>query len=254
MKINKYLEYFLTKLKVCIREKVFKSNDYEIRYILEKNESNDLLIVFSSCTRVGVKARYNYNRTLKNIKANKLFILDDFGYDKRGAFYLGKNFDFKIHDGVLELIKNISMELNIDKKIYIGSSKGGYAALLFGVQDNNSYIITGAPQYYLDIWLKSEVNKKTFEYIVGDIKDSKKVEHVRFLLANKIKQNYKNNNKIYLHYSKNEHTYDEHIISLINDLNKYNYSYSFDERDYTNHSDVSKFFPGFIIEKLNEIL
>ena len=122
------------------------------------------------------------------------------------------------------------------------------------MQDNNSYIITGAPQYYLDIWLKSEVNKKTFEYIVGDIKDSKKVEHVRFLLANKIKQNYKNNNKIYLHYSKNEHTYDEHIISLINDLNKYNYSYSFDERDYTNHSDVSKYFPEFIIGKLNEIL
>ena len=61
----------------------------------------------SSCTRQGVKAWYNYNRTLKNIKANKLFILDDFGTDSRGIYYLGKDGKFEIEQIVIELISKI---------------------------------------------------------------------------------------------------------------------------------------------------
>lgn len=48
-------------------------------------ESQDLVVIFSACTSVGILARYNYVRTLKNFQCNKLFILDDISEDKRGG-------------------------------------------------------------------------------------------------------------------------------------------------------------------------
>ena len=53
------------------------------------------IIVFSSCTRKGIRARYNYVRTLKEVPCNKLFLLDDFASDHRGSFYLGSNMKFE---------------------------------------------------------------------------------------------------------------------------------------------------------------
>lgn len=90
MNFNKYIEYLSTKIKVYFKENKYNKEGCNIKYILEKEKSDILIVIMSSCTRPGIKARYNYNRTLKNIKVNKLFILDDFGNDSRGSYYLGK--------------------------------------------------------------------------------------------------------------------------------------------------------------------
>ena len=85
-KIKKYSNYIHSILIKKIYEKNFISDDIKIKYILNANkDSKDLLVVFSACTRKGIPARYNYMRTLKNVYCNKLFILDDFGYHKRGG-------------------------------------------------------------------------------------------------------------------------------------------------------------------------
>src|SRR5699024_2981153 len=138
------------------------------KYMLDKHDSDQLIIIFSGVPRVGMKARYNYGRTLSTFKANKLFILDDFGYDHRGAFYLGKDKDFKIKDATSDLIEKVKYELNIKHTIYCGSSKGGYNALMFGLEDEGSTIIAGGPQYYLGQRLtKGEFAKHTLPYIMG---------------------------------------------------------------------------------------
>lgn len=161
-KMNKYLEFITTRMKIIYKEKKFNAKNYQLRYMLEKNDSNTLIVVLSGMPREGMKARYNYNRTLRPITANKLFILDDFGYDQRGAYYLGKDKDFEIQNTVIELIDKVKSNLNISKTIYVGSSKGGYAALLFGFQDKNSSIIAGSLQYRLAGYLLSM--KTTEEY------------------------------------------------------------------------------------------
>lgn len=253
MKIQKYIEYFMTKLTVLKSQKKYRSGKYELKYIFEDNNSDVLVVVFSACTRVGIKARYNYHRTLEKFKVNKLFILDDFGFDERGAYYLGCNSDYKIQECTESLINKITDEGNYKKRIFVGTSKGAYAALNFGIEKDVDMII-GAPQYYLGDYLNDEGEKLgTLKYILGDV-NSKNIKYLNDLLPNKIKgiNNYKG--KIYLHYSTKEHTYEEHVKWLIQDIKEKGIVYEEDISDYTNHSDVSLHFPKYLISTLKSII
>lgn len=58
-------------------QKKYRSRGVTLKYMLDRVDSRDLIIVFSSCTRKGIRARYNYVRTLKEVPCNKLFLLDD---------------------------------------------------------------------------------------------------------------------------------------------------------------------------------
>ena len=64
--------------------------------------------------------------------------------------------------------------------------------------------------------------------------------------------NYKG--KIYLHYSTEEHTYEEHIKWLIDDFDKKGIDYEEDVCTYTNHSDVSLHFPNYLVSTLKSII
>lgn len=128
-KVNKIIDILKTKIYMIFKQKEYKGDKYNIKYVFENNNSDKLLIVFTACTKKGQKARYNYIRTVENYKINKLFILDDFGFDNRGAYYLGKDKDFKIQEDVRSLISKVVKDFNIKDEVYIGSSKGGYAAL-----------------------------------------------------------------------------------------------------------------------------
>lgn len=249
MKASKYIEYLTTKVKTAYKEKVFIDGTQKIKYILEADKnSNELIVVFSGCTRTGVKARYNYNRTLKKFDTNKLYILDDQGIDGRGIFYLGKDSKFDTEKSVNKLIDKFIEELNIKKIFCIGSSKGGYAALYFGLE-KKATIIIGAPQYYLGNYLNCEANKHILKYILGDIND-KKIKELNLILQKKLAIS--NEAQIFMQYSNLEHTYDEHIKFLIEDIKKYNINCKTECMNYLNHSDVSLFFPEYLIKILTE--
>lgn len=93
-KVKKYAEYLITKIRVVFKQRKYLYDNTVIKYMYENRRRKDLIIVFSSCTRKGIKARYNYVRTLKNMELDQLFILDDYGIDGRGIYYLGKGMDF----------------------------------------------------------------------------------------------------------------------------------------------------------------
>ena len=97
-------EYMMTKLRLLRDQKKYRSRGVTLKYMLDRVDSRDLIIVFSSCTRKGIRARYNYVRTLKEVPCNKLFLLDDFASDHRGSFYLGSNMKFEEAVVVRELI------------------------------------------------------------------------------------------------------------------------------------------------------
>ena len=86
--------------------------------MLDRVDSRDLIIVFSSCTRKGIRARYNYVRTLKEVPCNKLFLLDDFASDHRGSFYLGSNMKFEEAVVVRELIDRVREHTGQDVLIF----------------------------------------------------------------------------------------------------------------------------------------
>ena len=67
-------EYMMTKLRLLRDQKKYRSRGVTLKYMLDRGDSRDLIIVFSSCTRKGIRARYNYVRTLKEVPCNKLFL------------------------------------------------------------------------------------------------------------------------------------------------------------------------------------
>ena len=142
-------EYMMTKLRLLRDQKKYRSRGVTLKYMLDRVDSRDLIIVFSSCTRKGIRARYNYVRTLKEVPCNKLFLLDDFASDHRGSFYLGSNMKFEEAVVVRELIDRVREQTGAKRLIFCGSSKGGYTALNFGLDYPGSYMVVGGPQYFL---------------------------------------------------------------------------------------------------------
>ena len=253
-KRKKLWEYLMTKLRLMRDQKKYRTRGVTLKYLLDRADSEDLVIVFSSCTRKGIRARYNYVRTLKAVSCNKLFLLDDFAPDHRGSFYLGSNMKFQEAVAVRELIERVREQTGAKRLIFCGSSKGGYTALNFGLDYPGSYMVVGGPQYFLGQSLLDTGNLVALKYIVGQV-CKERVEFLNRYLPQKITENTNvPSQRIYLHYSDSEHTYEEHIRYLCRDLTEKGYHYSEDVAHYKEHGEISLYFPEFLLHSVEEIL
>lgn len=251
--IRKYYEFVQTKIKLIFFQRKYHHEDVTIKYILKKTvDSKNLVIVFSSCTRKGIKARYNYMRTLDKVSVNKLFILDDFASDHRGSYYLGSNWRFNEERATLALCMQVIEMLKAEKVICCGSSKGGYSALNFGLQIDGSYIVAGGPQYYLYDYLKESGNIECLSHIIGD-EIPQKANELNLYLEKRIRNNCFKNQMIYLHFSNLEHTYFEHVKYLICELERNGYTVECDISDYKHHSDISYYYPDFLVNSILKV-
>lgn len=247
----------MAKIYFKLRSRVYKApNKQKLNYILEKSNREDapLIVIFSAFPRTGMKATYNYLRTLKDIDAHKLFILDNFGFEQRGAYYLAEKGDFKLSTAVESIINEVQGKLKSEKMIFVGTSKGGFASLYFGIKMKADVIISGAPQYKLGNYL-SDIPEKApvLSAIMGNA-DEASIDYLNNLLPTQIQLMKEDVPKVYIHYSDQEHTYEEHITFLIEDLTEAKYKISLDICHYKIHQEVSKHFPPFLIQTLTEII
>lgn len=254
--IRKYYEYLFTKIEVIWRQRIFVTDDTKVKYILKKNKKSDFLaIIFSACTRRGVRARYNYMKSLRGIECNQLFVLDDYADDHRGAYYIGESQRYNEENAVNELVCKIIKLLGVHKIAFCGSSKGGYAALNFGLDYENSIIISGAPQYFLGDYLIKSGNIEAYRHILGENNNDIAHDILNQRLRSKILDEGRSASQIiHLHFSDKEHTYNEHIAFLLCDLQKKGYRVNTDVANYTNHSDISLYFPDYLRKVLNSAM
>ncbi|CUO59825.1 MULTISPECIES: hypothetical protein [Clostridium] len=254
IKVEKAVDLLKTKCLMKFKQRIYSGKKYNIKYLFEeKKGSKDLLIGFTACTKVGQKARYNYIKTLEEFKCNKLFILDDFGFDERGAYYLGKDRDFAIEKDVESLINDICKKIEPKKEFYIGSSKGGYAALYFGVRRKDTYIVVGAPQYNLGNYLNLPGHTEILKYIMGNC-NQESISILNELLKEALIKNKENKNKIFLHYSDKEETFESDLKPLIDELINLNYESEFDLEHYESHAELTKYYPQYIKKILSKNL
>lgn len=253
--VRKYVEYIYTKFKILREQRTFSYEGVKVKYILKKKEEADTLaIVFSACTRKGLRARYNYVKTLDGFKCNRLYILDDFAEDHRGSYYIGEEFKFNEEEATRALIRKIIKETNPKKTVFCGSSKGGYAALNFGTEVAGAKMIVGAPQYFLTSYLLKSENLYTLQHILGE-RNEEKDSVLEFYLRNKLLNNDNiESQSIYLHFSDKEHTYEEHIEHMLKDMEAKGYRVEKDVANYTNHSDISYYFPDFLKKHMQNII
>lgn len=241
------------------QESTFSTGSREVKYVLEEAKYNKdyLIVVFSGFAPITAKSpyRYNYIRTLRQIDANKLFILDKEG--PRGSYYLGKAMTFDFEKDVIALIEAMMKKLNIDHQHVImgGTSKGGSAALYYALKYKMGRAIVGAPQtkianYILSIKIE---NEGTAEYILGDRKNKANIQALNRLIYEQLETN--NETRLSILSSEHDNQYSGHIIPFEEALKKIQRPYTLVlDNDIKNHNDVAKFYPAFLVNKLLKLM
>jgi hypothetical protein len=132
-------------------ERCFATERHEVRYLLKEGRRQHLLVVFSGFDAVD-RQRYNYIRQLEGAAPHRMYVLDNLG--ERGCYYLGKDRELFVAEAVQEAIEHVldRLDLGTDRLITTGSSKGGSAAIYFGLQ-LGCRVLAGAPQYYIGSYL-----------------------------------------------------------------------------------------------------
>ena len=233
------------------KEMSFDDGREKLHYLFYKKKSDVLIVGFQAFNEKG--ARYNYVTPLMGSDANRLYIKDDF-VEICGNYYLGRNNQYNIEKAVFELIDKIREETKAKKLIFIGSSKGGYAAINFGIHYENAVIIVAAPQYHLGSYMNDGTTfRKGLEDIVSLPVTPEKVAALDRRLPEKIRQDrFGASQKAYIHCSVNENTYKNHVKDLIQDLEDAGVSVEFDAGEYSEHWQLKQFFPNYlcsVIEK-----
>lgn len=227
-------------------------NRYErLHYLLQTNRRSDTLVVCFSGFGNGGAAKYNYINTLKSVNANKLFILDNFGYNHQGSYYLGEQGDFFLPNMVISLIKKVQKERKINHVVMVGSSKGGSAALFYSIKMEAEACIIGAPQYFIGDYLSIDKHLPILEGIMGNTL-SESVDRLNRVMSDCVRDASLQKPTVYIHYSPKEHTYPEHIVDMIGELESCGYTVVEDsEYEYTEHGDVAKYFPKYLLSVLS---
>lgn len=149
--------------------KVKERQNNGISYVYQRKKTDTLVVVFSGFAGKNVPAKYNLVRTLFGRKEARLFLLDNFGYKKVGSYYLGNSMGLWNNSNIEKLIRSIIERDKYNNIIFCGSSKGGTAALLYGLKMNVTKIIIGSPQYKIgEYLLQNEYHKLLLKEIIGD--------------------------------------------------------------------------------------
>ena len=115
---------------------------------------------------INTRPLYNYIKPLQGLPVHRLYIRDWMGGDEltHSSYYLGPNKTLTIADACQRLITEYCEKYNIEPEntIFLGSSKGGYAALYHGLAFGAGHIVVGSPQTRLAAFLVHEQKKENF--------------------------------------------------------------------------------------------
>lgn len=232
-----------------LHEKIHSEFGVRVKYMFFKSAGSDTLVVsFPACAPNA--ARYNYVRALSAFNCDKMFLLDDFGTNHQGCYLV----EDRVESCVKLLICSKLTGGGYKRAIFIGSSKGGYIALNFSFLFPDITVIIGAPQYFLGDYLGGPTHLPNLRYILGDDITEEKKQALNNRLRNRILSSEIKPKLVYIHYSNQEHTYEEHIKWMLTDLRTAGVELHEDIADYKSHSGVADNFPVYMKSVLNDLL
>lgn len=236
-------------------ENVYESN-LPIRYVFEEGEHNKdfLVVVFSGFNPPNAKLAnsYNYIRTLRNVDCNKLFILDNYG--PRGSYYLGSEEDYEVESSIASLIQFISRKCGVKQEnvITAGSSKGGSAALYYGLKYHYGYVVAGAPQTRIADYIQRNT-KETADYMLGENPKEEKISNLNDKIFKQVQEH--SFTKVHLLTSENDIQYKRHIVPFVERLVQFGMDYQLTvNNQIENHNAIAVHFPLFLMTKMSNIM
>lgn len=241
-----YLKHILIKVYITAYERIFEKR---LKYLFVGNHSDTLVVVFSGFSET---PRYNYVRTLKQFKCDKLFLLDDFAY--HGSYYWYANGKDVPERLVKSLVSRIINRGGYKKVITVGSSKGGTCAIYYGLKLGATDIYAAACQYHIGKYLNTDDHEKIFKGMMGDNAGEKEQAMLDRKIPSLLKEKHESCCTIHLMYSIDEHTYDDHIKDMIKDMDGYGIRHIDTIKTFSNHAEVGRFFSPWIKEELTRTL
>lgn len=217
----------------------------KLKYLFFRGDfkQSKLLVVFSAYPARHQKAVYNYVKTLKNSKANRLFILDDFGYEGVGSFYLGDKCQLYKEQAIEQLITFITNKYHITERWFVGSSKGGVASLIYGFRMNVDRLVIGSPAFRLgQTFLVNSYRKDILSAII-DI-DESSIEWIDTLIERTIADSEKKT-KVELVYSDREEPWAD-VSKLVQYLREQKIECELHNEYYTDHNEIGRVFSKYI--------
>lgn len=210
---------------------------------------------------INTKPFYNYIKPLQGLPVHRLYIRDWMGGDEltHSSYYLGPNKTLTIADACQRLITEYCEKYHIEPEntIFLGSSKGGYAALYHGLAFGAGHIVVGSPQTRLAAFLVHEQQKENFhnrifEWLFGPITAENKA-YADALLFNHAEKFARPYQKVSIMVGRHEEHYAEHVFP---------FQQAFKDRmdvnvvlgEYREHSDTATHYPPFLRETVAGIV
>ncbi|MGX5835352.1 accessory Sec system protein Asp2 [Aeromonas piscicola] len=202
------------------------SNKTNVKFFFQqaKQDRKHLLVIFSgfgSTTSITYDFRGD---SASNCRSNILWIGDDF--NNECAYYICKDMQLNIEDSILSLIDSTlkSLYLNRAQCTLMGFSKGGSAALYYGLKYEFKNIIASCPQLHIGSYV-SKNWPNVARNMMGDTYSQQDINTLDSLIPDLIKNTNNKDQHIYLISSPNDEQYQNeiapylHYFSLMSNFN-----------------------------------
>jgi len=216
-----------------------------------------LVVCFSGFNDPSFKEQhpYNYLTALSKFDLNLLFVQDTCG--ERGCYYLCEHLDFSVERTVYALIKHIAEEVGAPEEniITVGSSKGGTAAIYYGLKYAFGHVIAGAPQAKLASYIAATGihGKPVLDYMLAEDDWDNSFQKLDEIILDTIKENLPT--KVNLLLSENDGLWNGHFVPLLEkfDLMKVRYE-MVNDLSIKSHSGIAVAFPDYFRSHILAIL
>ncbi|WP_202462375.1 hypothetical protein [Streptomyces sp. SID8374] len=215
------------------------SDAYPVQYRFShaKKGNQHLLVVFAN---IAAPDDYGWsNGVFDKLRCNVLWIRDRF--DGQNSYYLCKGMDFSLERSVVTLIANVmnSLGLTPEQCTLWGGSKGGSAALYFGLRYGFRNIVSLVPQFLIGTYLHK--HPAIGEFMMGQVTEA----NIRVLdraIPDLVMSGANRGANIYLLSSAQDEQYPvqvEPFLHLFHGYENFNFIFS-DSPFITSHTDVTR--------------
>jgi hypothetical protein len=211
----------------------------EYRFAHAKNGNRHLVVVFANFSAPN---DYGWsNGVFDNVRANILWIRDRF--DGMNSYYLCKEMDFSLEQSVAGLIFNVMKALSLtpDDVTLWGGSKGGSAALYFGLRYGFRNIVSIVPQFLVGTYVQ-RVHPKVAAFMLGEGVPEENVRAVDAILPDLVRSGANHTANIYLLSSPQDEQYQEQVEPFLGLFQAYdNFNFIYSESPFiTDHTQVTR--------------
>ncbi|MCX4814536.1 hypothetical protein OG601_28470 [Streptomyces sp. NBC_01239] len=210
----------------------------EYRFAHAQKGNRHLVVVFANFSAPG---DYGWsNGVFDKLRANILWIRDSFEGNR--SYYLCKEMDFGLERSVVTLISNVmkSLDLTTDSVTLWGGSKGGSAALHFGLKYGFRNIVAIAPQFSIGTYVKN-VHPGVARFMLGDGVPEENVRIVDALVPDLVRSGVNRAANVYLVSSPQDDQYPtqvEPFLGLFQHYENFNFVFS-DSPHIADHTQIA---------------